>query len=73
MDYFTGVESSQDMNEWIQQDSAKHRLEEKETRLMLVAYLFGLCISIDDHTRKSESGGFEAIVGMKNRKSEELG
>ena len=42
MDYFTGVESSQDMNEWIQQDSAKHRLEEKETRLMLVAYLFGL-------------------------------
>lgn len=60
MDYFTGVESSQDMNEWIQQDSAKHR---KETRLMLVAYLFGLCISIDDHTRKSESGGFEAIVG----------
>ena len=51
------------MNEWIQQDSAKHRLEEKETRLMLDAYLFGLCISIDDHTRKSEAGGFEAVVG----------
>ena len=60
---------SQDINEWIQQYSTKQNLEEKETRLMLVAYLFELCyelcISIDDN--KSESGGFEAAVGQHKK------